>query len=185
MTAKPGREPPRSLRAGLARGGAIARAVACRLRRRQNRLVAALLVLALLVGARLWPHPSLRDWQPRSTEVVDAQGRLLRLTLAKDERYRLWVPLDRMSPQLVEAVLLHEDRWFRWHPGFNPYGLLRGAWITYVRGGNPQGGSTLTMQLARSLWQLNTRTPLGKLVQVAAHCSSNSATRSGRSSRPT
>ncbi|RBL65166.1 penicillin-binding protein 1C, partial [Pseudomonas sp. MWU13-2625] len=33
--------------------------------------------------------------------------------------------------------------------------------------GNPQGGSTLTMQLARSLWRLNTRTPAGKLEQVA------------------
>ena len=36
-----------------------------------------------------------------------------------------------------------------------------------MRGGNPQGGSTLTMQLARSLWRLNTRTPAGKLEQVA------------------
>ncbi|HDR9874905.1 TPA: transpeptidase-transglycosylase [Burkholderia cenocepacia] len=39
------------------------------------------------------------------------------------------------GPQRVEAVMLHEDRWFRWHPGFNPYGLACGAWITYVRGG--------------------------------------------------
>ena len=93
-------------------------------------------------------------------------ARLLRLSLASDERYRLWVPLKDISPQLVEAVLLHEDRWFYWHPGFNPYGLLRGAWITYVRHGSRQGGSTITMQLARLLWPLNTRTPLGKLEQV-------------------
>ena len=33
--------------------------------------------------------------------------------------------------------------------------------------GNRQGGSTITMQLARLLWPLNTRTPLGKLEQVA------------------
>ncbi|WP_260433004.1 hypothetical protein [Burkholderia cenocepacia] len=31
--------------------------------------------------------------------------------------------------------MLHEDRWFRWHPGFSPYGLACGAWISYVRGG--------------------------------------------------
>ena len=133
----------------------------------QNWLVGALLIGAVLAGCRLWPHPPLRDWKPSSIAVLDDQGRLLRLALAKDDRYRLWVPLDQMSPQLVEAVLLHEDRWFHWHAGFNPYGLARGAWVTYVRGGNPQGGSTITMQLARSLWQLNTRTPLGKLKQVA------------------
>lgn len=72
-----------------------------------------------------------------------------------------------MSPQLIDAVLLHEDRWYRWHPGFNPYGLARGAWVTYVRHGNRQGGSTITMQLARSLWNLNTHTIRGKLTQVA------------------
>jgi penicillin-binding protein 1C len=38
--------------------------------------------------------------------------------------------------------------------------------VTYVRGGNRQGGSTLTMQLARLIYRLNTRTPGGKLRQV-------------------
>ena len=132
----------------------------------QNGLVGAGLVLALLVGVRLWPHPPLRGWKPSSVAVYDVRGRLLRLVLASDDRYRLWVPLNQMSPQLVDAVLLHEDNWFWWHPGFNPYGLARGAWVTYVRHGNRQGGSTITMQLARLLWPLNTRTPLGKAEQV-------------------
>jgi penicillin-binding protein 1C len=133
----------------------------------QNWLVGLLLAFAVLVGFRLWPHASLQSWKPSSVAVYDEKGRLLRLTLASDERYRLWVPLKDMSPQLVDAVLLREDRWYWWHPGFNPYGLARGAFVTYVRGGNRQGGSTITMQLARMLWPLNTRTPLGKLEQVA------------------
>ncbi len=137
------------------------------LRRWQNWLVGLLLLGAVLVGCRLWPHPPLRDWLPSSTAVYDDRGHLLRLTLASDERYRLWVPLGQISPQLVDGVLLHEDRWFRWHPGFNPYGLMRGAWVTYVRHRHPQGGSTITMQLARLLWKLDTRSPLGKLRQVA------------------
>ncbi|HKD23902.1 MAG TPA: transglycosylase domain-containing protein, partial [Rhizomicrobium sp.] len=101
-------------------------------RRAQNWLVGAALVMVVLVGVRLWPHPALQSWKPSSTAVYDDRGRLLRLVLASDDRFRLWVPLDEMSPQLVQAVLLHEDRWFYWHPGFNPYGLARGAWITYV-----------------------------------------------------
>jgi penicillin-binding protein 1C len=137
------------------------------LRRWQNGLMGLLLLALVLIGCRLWPHPPLRDWLPSSTAVYDDHGRLMRLTLASDDRYRLWVPLQDISPQLVDGVLLHEDRWFRWHPGFNVYGLARGAWVTYVRHGNPQGGSTVTMQLARLLWKLNTRSPLGKLKQVA------------------
>jgi len=136
------------------------------LHRWQNWLVGFMLVAAVLAGCRLWPHPALRDALPSSTALYDDHGRLLRLTLASDDRYRLWVPLKDISPQLVDGVLLHEDQWFRWHPGVNPYGLARGAWITYVRHGDPQGGSTITMQLARLLWRLNTRTPLGKLRQI-------------------
>jgi len=133
----------------------------------QNWLVGAALIIVVLVGFRCWPHKPLREWLPSSTAVYDARGRLLRLTLASDDRYRLWVPLKDVSPALVDGVLLHEDRWYRWHPGFNPYGLVRGAWVTYVSHGNRQGGSTVTMQLARLLWRLNTRSPWGKLRQVA------------------
>lgn len=133
----------------------------------QNWLAAFALLAAVLAGCRLWPHAPLRERLPSSTAFYDDSGHLLRLTLASDQQYRQWVPLKSISPQLVDAVLLHEDRWFRWHPGFNPWGLARGAWVTYVRHRHPQGGSTLTMQLARLLWQLDTRTPLGKLGQIA------------------
>ncbi|MFZ0871027.1 MAG: penicillin-binding protein 1C [Rhodanobacter sp.] len=133
----------------------------------QNWLVGFALIAAILIGCRLWPHPPLRSWLPSSTAVYDDHDHLLRLTLASDDRYRLWVPLKDISPQLVEGVLLHEDRWYYVHAGFNPYGLLRGAWVTYARHGHPQGGSTITMQLARLMWQLNTRTPGGKLRQLA------------------
>jgi penicillin-binding protein 1C len=137
------------------------------LRRWQNGLAGFALIAALLIGCRLWPHPPLRDAFPQSTAIHDDSGHLLRLTLASDGQYRLWVPYRDVSPQLVDAVLMHEDRWFWWHPGFNPWGLLRGAWVTYARHGHPQGGSTITMQLARLLYRLDTRTPFGKLRQVA------------------
>ncbi len=136
------------------------------IRRWQNLLMAVLLIAIALVGIRLWPHPPLSQFEASSTAVYDDHGRLLRLTLASDDRYRLWVPLHEMPPALVQGVLLHEDAWFRWHPGFNPVSLLRGAWVTYVRGGNRQGGSTVTMQLARLVYHLNTRSPGGKMHQV-------------------
>jgi penicillin-binding protein 1C len=134
--------------------------------RAQNWLAGTALLTVALAGIRLWPHKPLQDWKPTSSAVYDDRGRLLRLVLASDDRYRLWIPLGEMSPQLVDAVLLHEDRWFWWHPGFSPYALARGAWVTYIRHGNRTGGSTITMQLARLLWPLNTRTSLGKLEQV-------------------
>lgn len=96
---------------------------------------------------------------------MSADGELLRLTLAPDQQYRVWTPLEAISPTLIDAVQLHEDRWFYWHPGINPIALIRGASRTYS-GANRQGGSTLTMQLARLAYNLNTRTPSGKLRQI-------------------
>lgn len=131
-------------------------------------LLLSLFVVAAMFGAvRCWPRPSLSEAIPLSTVVRDREGRLLRLTLASDQRYRLWVPLKQISPQLVEAVMLQEDAWFRWHPGFNPISLVRGAWSTYGSGEARVGGSTLTMQLARLRWRLQTRDVRGKLVQIA------------------
>ena len=127
-----------------------------------------MLAAIVLIGAgiRLWPHRPLSSYAPGSTAVFDAQGKLLRLTLADDQQYRLWTPLKAVSPEFVEALLLHEDQHFYAHPGVNPAALLRAAVATYG-GGVRQGGSTITMQLARLIWHLNTRSPWGKLKQMA------------------
>lgn len=127
-------------------------------------LFMAALAVALLV-VRLWPHRPLSSYAPTSTAVFDAQGRLLRLTLASDEQYRLWTPLNQVAPEMREALLLHEDQHFYAHPGVNPTALFRAAMATYS-GGVRQGGSTITMQLARLIWHLNTRSPWGKLKQI-------------------
>jgi penicillin-binding protein 1C len=132
-----------------------------------RRLSLALLLLVILGGGiRLWPKPPLADSYSSSTAVYDADGRLLRLTLSSDEKYRLWMPLARISPTLIAATLLHEDQHFYRHPGVDPAALMRSAWRTYIAGGRRQGGSTLTMQLARIRHDIDSRTIAGKLLQI-------------------
>jgi penicillin-binding protein 1C len=122
---------------------------------------------AVLGGVRVWPHAPLRDRIPLSTDVWSADGELLRVTRAADDQYRMWVPLSRISPTLVDAFLLKEDRWFYWNVGVNPIALMRAGLRTY-HSGVRQGGSTVTMQLARLMYRMNTRTPIGKLKQMGA-----------------
>ncbi|MFZ5722222.1 MAG: penicillin-binding protein 1C [Pseudomonadota bacterium] len=126
----------------------------------------AAILLVLLAVFRLWPHAPLSDFAPASTAIHADDGRLLRLTLASDEQYRLWTPLEDVAPEFVQALLLHEDRHFYRHPGVNPAALLRAARETWS-GGVRQGGSTITMQLARLMYRLNTRSIGGKLEQIA------------------
>lgn len=123
--------------------------------------------MACVAALRLWPHAPLADQFGGSVAVLARDGSLMRLTLAPDQQYRLWVPLDRMAPTLIDSVLLYEDRRFRWHPGINPAALLRSAWRT-ATGVRREGGSTLTMQLARRLYHLDTRRVPGKLMQMSA-----------------
>jgi membrane carboxypeptidase/penicillin-binding protein PbpC len=61
--------------------------------------------------------------------------------------------------------LLQEDRFFYWPPGVNPVALLRAALRTW-RGTARAGGATLSMQLARWLYDLDTGTVRGKLLQI-------------------
>ena len=129
-----------------------------------------LLVLLLAVvafGAWRLARPPLLAGQSFSQAVYDRDGRLLRLTLAADEQYRLALPLARLSPQLIEATLLQEDQYFYWHPGVNPAALVRAALRTYVQGDRRVGGSTISMQLARILHGINSRTLSGKLEQIS------------------
>ena len=122
---------------------------------------------AVLLALRLWPHAPLRDAVGTSTPLYARDGTLLRLTLAGDQQYRLWTPLDRMAPLLVDCTLLYEDRAFWWHPGINPLALVRSG-VHMIFGGRREGGSTVTMQLARRLHRIDSRSLSGKLAQVGA-----------------
>lgn len=123
--------------------------------------------LALALAAKAAPPLDLKRDVPLSQAVYDRRGTLLRLKLAADEKYRLWRPLADFSPALVEATLLQEDRYFRSHPGVNPFSLIRAAWRTYVLKGRRVGGSTVTMQTARLRWRIDSSSPAGKLLQIA------------------
>lgn len=121
--------------------------------------------VALVVLLRVWPHEALSQRFPQSTVVESVDGEILRVTLAADDQYRVWTPVERIAPEVGKAFQLKEDRYFYWHPGVNPVSLVRAGFRSYG-GGIRQGGSTLTMQLARLMYRLNTRSPWGKFKQA-------------------
>ncbi|CCI18701.1 MrcB protein [Microcystis aeruginosa PCC 9807] len=60
--------------------------------------------------------------------------------------------LGDFSPYLPKAVVASEDSRFYWHFGVDPLGIVRAVIINRERQGIHQGASTLTQQLARSLF---------------------------------
>jgi penicillin-binding protein 1A len=82
-----------------------------------------------------------------------------------DERRRD-VPLSAISPRLRQAILDTEDRRFYWHPGIDPLGLSRAVLVNLRSGQMREGASTLTQQLARTLFLSNRRTPARKIQEA-------------------
>lgn len=127
------------------------------------------LILSFLFGWAILlfsPKPSLLSDYPFSTAVYDGQHRLLRLTLSQDEKYRLFTPLTQISPQLREATLLQEDQYFYWHYGLNPLAIFKAGWQTYIAKSRRVGASTISMQLARIRFGINSKKISGKLWQI-------------------
>lgn len=65
------------------------------------------------------------------------------------------VPLDQIATNLQRAVVAVEDRRFYAHPGVDPIGIVRAAVRDVRTGSLAEGGSTLTQQLARTLFLSN------------------------------
>ena len=68
------------------------------------------------------------------------------------------VALDQIAPDLQHAVIAVEDHRFFHHFGIDPIGLSRAIYRDATGGGRLEGGSTLTQQLARTLFLSNKRT---------------------------
>ena len=68
------------------------------------------------------------------------------------------VSLDEISADLQHAVVAVEDRRFYYHPGIDPIGLGRAVVRDIRGGGRKEGGSTLTQQLARTIFLSNVKT---------------------------
>ena len=126
-----------------------------------------LALLSLLALDAVFP-PQLPQVRDTSTLVVARDGTPLRAFADADGVWRHPASPDSVSPLYLQALLAYEDRWFRRHPGVNPWALVRAGAQWGRHGRIVSGGSTLTMQVARILNGAPgaTRTPQGKLVQL-------------------
>lgn len=144
-----------------------------RWRRLAARSALVFLLAGLLAATSLWlTYSSLaRGYplekvgrMPERSVVVDLKGREMGRLHGQN---RVIIPLDKVSPHFIEALLAREDNRFYRHNGVDFHGLAR-ALVRNVRDRSfTQGASTLTMQLARSSFNLSGKTLHRKLLEVA------------------
>ena len=109
------------------------------------------------VAASAPPLSSLKERDPGSnTEVLAADGS--RLGFIQASELRLPADADEFPQVLKDATIAIEDRRFYKHEGIDYEGIIRAGVQNIVNQKTVQGGSTITMQLARNLYISKERT---------------------------
>ncbi len=133
--------------------------------------VAGISALLLMVIGIEWLKFSVRPL-PAATQgpvvVYAGDGE----TPLQEPRTTTHVDLKKLSdfgPYLPSAIVASEDSRFNWHFGVDPYGILRAVFINTRSGDVQQGASTVTQQVARSLFRdyVGRQDSLGRKVREA------------------
>ncbi len=103
------------------------------------------------VAANLPDHKRLKNLKlPGTSVVLDGKGDKFAELFESDQR-RVWVPLSQMPEYVQRAFVAAEDKRFYQHKGIDERGLIRAFITNIAEPGRPQGGSTITQQVAKNL----------------------------------
>ncbi|MDX9978338.1 MAG: PBP1A family penicillin-binding protein [Candidatus Cloacimonadales bacterium] len=120
-----------------------------------------LILIILMIGLNIFANTEMSDIEYCSYAVT-ADGRILGYY---GEKPRIELSnIKQISKHLVNALIATEDKDFFKHDGVSMKGLGRA--ITKTITGNLQGGSTITMQLARNLYLTQEKTLSRKFTEI-------------------
>src|SRR6476619_612996 len=123
---------------------------------------------------------ALANENPATTSMIETRIREAERAGQQPKRVQVWVPLEKISPQLQRAVLAGEDSNFATHHGFD-YDAIQRAWDQAQKEGEKEakqegendswlpnlpdfkrGASTISQQLAKNLYLSSERSFFGK-----------------------
>lgn len=112
--------------------------------------------------------PNKKDLYPafNSFDITDRNGVLLRKILSKDYKTSLWRALNDISPDIINATIIREDKRFFLHKGIDFIALFRAVSENIKHQKIRSGGSTITMQVAKIVLNHRKRTILHKLIEI-------------------
>jgi penicillin-binding protein 1B len=101
-----------------------------------------------------------------AVDTADVAPELLTSLFDSSREKRRAISYNDIPKVLRDAVLSVEDRRFFEHPGFDPIRILGAAWADLRHGARVQGGSTISMQVARSFFFNSDRTIRRKVAET-------------------
>lgn len=97
--------------------------------------------------------------------IRDRNGKILREIRSGQDAVSHYCPLDSISPWLIRASLMREDKRFFLHRGIDPLATMRSLLQNIRYGEIVSGGSTITQQLARNMLHSPSRSILYKIME--------------------
>ena len=132
---------------------------------------AATLALILLGGLLFWCSLPSVSWlikeNPQQTAMMRYRAEKAGKTLSPSRRLTKYVPLSRISPFLIQAVLIAEDDKFFEHEGFDWDSMRQALDANMKKKRVLRGGSTITQQLAKNLFLSSEKSLWRKLREAA------------------
>ena len=122
-----------------------------------------LFLMAFIAYARIDVPPVNASAQRQTTEVYYADNKTFLGRFG--ETNRTIVPLSSMPIHLRDAVLAAENRSFYTDSGVSPKGIARALWVN-LKGGQTQGGSTITQQYVKNYYLTSERSIQRKLKEA-------------------
>lgn len=133
-------------------------------------LLTLLLCITLVVGVLYYMEYELYDVEALNTVQLQVPLQIYtqdkKLIATFGEKRRIPVPYDQIPKPLIQAVLATEDQRYFQHKGVDIQGLGRAALQLIMTGKKSQGGSTITMQVARSFYLTRNKTFARKLREI-------------------
>ena len=124
----------------------------------------------IIVGSLYYIQFELPDIDALNTVQLQVPLQILthdgKLIAEYGEKRRIPISFDKIPKPLIDAVLATEDQRYFQHPGIDIPGLMRASILLVTTGRKEQGGSTITMQVARSFYLTRHKTFGRKLREI-------------------
>jgi monofunctional biosynthetic peptidoglycan transglycosylase len=108
-----------------------------------------------------------RSVNPGSTAMMEQRAKEASSRSEEPRRIQTWVPYDRISQNLVRAVLAGEDSRFFDHAGFDWDEMKKALEKDWNEGRFKRGASTISQQLAKNLFLSTSKNPIRKIHEAA------------------
>jgi monofunctional biosynthetic peptidoglycan transglycosylase len=115
----------------------------------------------------IYPHVAyLKKHNPDKTAFMKYREETWQKKKLKKEINKIWVPLSEISPYVMKAVIIAEDRKFWSHEGFDFEAMQMALEKDLKQNKFQAGGSTISQQLAKNLYLSPDKDPIRKIKEA-------------------